>query len=75
MDTSIAGIWLVSFHARLFSHRSRSVVKSAFPQDTYVGLESQGVVTIRNDSEVPIDFRLGPWGGLGAGDLKVEKWW
>ncbi|CAJ1423658.1 unnamed protein product [Effrenium voratum] len=24
--------------------------------DTYVGLESQGVVTIRNDSDVPIDF-------------------
>ncbi|CAK9100381.1 Serine/threonine-protein phosphatase 2A regulatory subunit B'' subunit gamma [Durusdinium trenchii] len=25
-------------------------------EDTYVGLESQGVVTIRNDSDVPIDF-------------------
>eukprot|EP00930_Biecheleria_cincta_P015308 TRINITY_DN12810_c0_g1_i1.p1 TRINITY_DN12810_c0_g1~~TRINITY_DN12810_c0_g1_i1.p1 ORF type:complete len:5041 (+),score=1000.88 TRINITY_DN12810_c0_g1_i1:126-15248(+) len=24
--------------------------------DTYVGLESQGVVTIRNDSDVPVDF-------------------
>ncbi|CAE7901286.1 HYDIN [Symbiodinium sp. KB8] len=25
-------------------------------EDTYVGLESQGVVTIRNDSDAPIDF-------------------
>eukprot|EP00931_Biecheleriopsis_adriatica_P045665 TRINITY_DN2614_c0_g1_i1.p1 TRINITY_DN2614_c0_g1~~TRINITY_DN2614_c0_g1_i1.p1 ORF type:complete len:5069 (-),score=1280.39 TRINITY_DN2614_c0_g1_i1:105-14627(-) len=25
-------------------------------EDTYVGLESQGVVTIRNDSDVPVDF-------------------
>lgn len=43
-------------------------------QDTYVGLESQGVVTIRNDSDVPIDFRCQPLLGVeprNAGDEMV----
>ena len=47
------------------------------PQDTYVGLESQGVVTIRNDSEVPIDFRHAKswWRNRGLLDFFGHLWW
>lgn len=40
-----------------------------------MGLESQGVVTIRNDSEVPIDFRRGGPGGLGGPGGWGSQWW